>query len=84
MVTADCGGCGHAVNLVDGQWVDEDDDDQCYDDDTNRLGTHWPAHPIVCESCATRVAKPCEDEVISGLCLRCLNGGPPDHRPAGA
>ena len=33
---------GYWINLVDGAWVDEENDDQCYDDDTNLLGQHAP------------------------------------------
>lgn len=34
--------------------------------------------PIVCGTCARAVYEPVEEESTSGLCLRCLNGEPPN------
>jgi hypothetical protein len=33
---------------------------------------------MICDSCARTVQDPCEAERVSGLCLVCLSGTPPD------
>jgi len=41
-MTHTCATCGHYIENVNGSWLDADDDDQCYDDDTNLNGVHAP------------------------------------------
>jgi hypothetical protein len=41
-----CKGCGYWINFdpLLNAWVDEDDDDSCYDENLNLIGDHKPLY----------------------------------------